>query len=133
MLRILIADDSAIVRKALRVILERNPELWTICGEAIDGEDTISLTERLLPDVVLLDLSMPVIHGIKVAGTLKRLCPQVRIVILSEDEEWLLHEIASALDLKYVLSKSAAASGLKQVLCDLQDEIGRPGNRVRGG
>jgi DNA-binding NarL/FixJ family response regulator len=62
MLRILIADDSDLIRRGIRNLLSEQPD-WVICGECSDGEDAVKLVEELRPDVLLLDLSIPGMHG----------------------------------------------------------------------
>jgi len=73
---ILIVDDSAVVRKTLRQTLEWQKG-WEVCGEAANGRDGIETAQRLKPDLVLLDFSMPVMNGLEAARELKRLLPYV--------------------------------------------------------
>jgi DNA-binding NarL/FixJ family response regulator len=63
-IRVLIADDQAIIRAGLRVIVNRDPEL-DVVGEAVDGAEAVKLTRQLLPDVVLMDVRMPGLDGIR--------------------------------------------------------------------
>src|SRR5260221_355118 len=62
-IRVLIADDHSVVREGLRMFLGRDPEL-AVVGEASDGAEAVELSQRLRPDVVLMDLLMPVMDGI---------------------------------------------------------------------
>ena len=78
--RILIVDDSDRVRKALRAALEAKL-LRVTCTEATDGRDAITRALELNPDVIVLDLSMPVMGGLEAAPHLKRLLPAVPIVM----------------------------------------------------
>ena len=81
-MRILIADDNPLVRKGVRRILssQLNHE---VCGEASDGTEVLRLAHMLLPDLVLLDVSMPGSGGLQVARILRRELPHVKIVIVS--------------------------------------------------
>jgi DNA-binding NarL/FixJ family response regulator len=79
---ILIADDSPIIRKTLRQKLEQE-DAWEVCGEAADGRQAIEKAQRLKPDVVVLDLSMPVMNGLEAARELKRLLPSLPLVMFT--------------------------------------------------
>jgi len=77
--RILIAEDSETARSVLvRFFAAQNFE---VCGEAVDGEETIEKTRKLSPDLVLLDVAMPRTNGIVVASVLKDMTPGVRVVL----------------------------------------------------
>ena len=78
---VLIVDDQPAVRKALRRFFEDTH--WAECSEAVDGCDAIEKARQLNPDVILLDLSMPVMNGIEAARTLKQIKPQVPILMLT--------------------------------------------------
>jgi DNA-binding NarL/FixJ family response regulator len=79
--RILVADDSDTFRRVVRTCLtERN---FHVCGDAVDGEDTLEKARKLKPDLVLLDLAMPRTNGIVVASVLKEMMPGVRIILLT--------------------------------------------------
>jgi DNA-binding NarL/FixJ family response regulator len=82
MTRILIADDQALVRVGLRKILEAEPET-SIVGEAGDGEDAVAAACRLRPDVVLMDIRMPVLDGIEATRRIVRAQPDTRVLILT--------------------------------------------------
>jgi len=70
--RVLIADDNVYVRDVIRTFLHDAPEI-EICGEAVDGLETIEMAKQLMPDLVLLDLSMPSLNGADVALALKKI------------------------------------------------------------
>ncbi len=87
-MRILIADDSEVVRRGVRNILA--PTSWEICGEAIDGPDAIQKATQLLPDLVLLDISMPGLSGLDVARLLREKVPATRILVMSQHDPSVL-------------------------------------------
>ena len=81
-LSILLADDHPVVRRGLRTILEAAPDL-AVTGEAGDGLETVRLVERLRPDVLVLDLMMPALHGLEALRIVRRRSPRTRVVVLS--------------------------------------------------
>src|SRR5688572_6044831 len=93
MTRILLADDHALYREGLRLLLER--EGLEIVGEAADGSEAVRLTFELLPDVVVMDLSMPVYNGIEATAKIRKALPNAKIVLMSmhEDESSILEAL----------------------------------------
>lgn len=90
-IRILITDDHFVVRQGLRLILKTADDLELV-GEATNGEEALQLTTKHLPDVILMDLRMPVMDGLTAIGQLGQLHPQVAVIILTtynEDEMML--------------------------------------------
>lgn len=86
-LRLLLADDHAILRSGLRLLLA-TAEDFEVVGEAADGEEALVLAERLAPDLVLLDVSMPKQDGLKVCAQLRAgppPCPQVLMLTMHDD------------------------------------------------
>jgi DNA-binding NarL/FixJ family response regulator len=82
MTTVLIADDQALVRVGLRKILEAEPET-SVVGEAGDGEDAVAETRRLRPDLVLMDIRMPVLDGIEATRRIVAAQPGTRVLILT--------------------------------------------------
>jgi two-component system response regulator NreC len=79
---IVLADDHRVVRQGLHALLEAEPD-FRIVGEAGDGLETVRLVARLQPSVLVLDLSLPGLHGLEVTREVRKQTPQTRIVILS--------------------------------------------------
>lgn len=100
---ILIVDDNALVRATLRCHLERQPN-WRVCGEADTGTDAIEKAALLLPDLIVLDLSMPGMNGLEAATRLRKLMPSVRLAM------WTAYEIES-------VEKEARVCGFDLVRC----------------
>jgi DNA-binding NarL/FixJ family response regulator len=87
-MRILIADDNEHVRRGVKAILARTP--WEVCAEAKDGNEAIQSAADLLPDLVLLDISMPGISGLDVAHQLHETLPAIKIVVMSQHDPGIL-------------------------------------------
>ncbi|GAB4331347.1 MAG: response regulator transcription factor [Dehalococcoidia bacterium] len=90
-LRVLIAEDHAVVREGTRDILDREEGI-TVVGEAADGQEAADLAAALQPDIVVLDLRLPVLSGIEAARRIRKLAPSTRILVLSayDDEDYVL-------------------------------------------
>ena len=88
--RVVLADDHDVVRQGLKRLLDRVPEIEVV-GEASDGVEALKHVRELEPDVLLLDIEMPVMDGIEVARQLQKLHAQVRILVLSayDDREYI--------------------------------------------
>lgn len=86
MLRILIADDHELTRFTLKLALKGEPGIELV-GSAKDGAEAVEMTQQYRPDVVILDLQMPILDGLSAAGQIKALCPQTQIMAYSSLEE----------------------------------------------
>ena len=85
MKRILVADDNPMIRKMLCQLFKVE-EGYTICAEAPDGQEAIDLALKHRPDLIILDMSMPVLNGIEAARELKKIMPDVPIILFTQHE-----------------------------------------------
>jgi DNA-binding NarL/FixJ family response regulator len=109
--RILLADDHEIVRRGLRSILGTRPD-WEICGEAADGREAVDEAKRLLPDLVIMDIGMPVLNGLGATRQIIRELPGTEVLILTmHQSEQIVWEVLDAGARGFVL-KSDAGSDL---------------------
>jgi two-component system, NarL family, response regulator NreC len=108
-LRILLADDHVVMRKGLRALLERQSNLEVI-GESENGRETIDLAASLIPDVVVMDVGMPVLNGIEATKTIVTRNPQISVIILSMhvDESYVMRALKAGAR-GYLLKDSAPA------------------------
>jgi DNA-binding NarL/FixJ family response regulator len=114
-IRVVIADDHAIFRDGLRKLLEGTGDI-TVIGEAGDGDETLRLLDTLKPDVLLLDLRMPVKDGLGVLEEMNGHSPQVRVILVTEGENE--HDVVRAMRLGargVVWKQSASALLLKSI------------------
>jgi DNA-binding NarL/FixJ family response regulator len=108
MVRVLIADDHNVVRQGLRMFLSSDPEL-EIVGEARDGAEALRLTHQLSPDVVLMDLLMPVMDGVQATSAIRREVPETEVVALTSVlEDALVIEAVRAGAIGYLLKDTEA-------------------------
>jgi len=110
-IRILLADDHVMVREGTRRILERQEDLIVV-GEAGDGLQTIELAQQTRPDIILMDISMPVMNGIDATRKIKQICPRVAVLVLTAyDDDQYVFAILEAGAAGYLL-KNARSSEL---------------------
>jgi two-component system response regulator NreC len=80
--KIFLADDHTIVRQGLAKLLEAEPHIKVV-GEAQDGREAVNKVQKLNPDIVIMDIAMPLLNGIEATRQIKKLLPQTKIIILS--------------------------------------------------
>ena len=108
---ILIADDSEMVRAKIRQALERETD-FEICGEATDGVEAVAKAKELTPDLILLDVKMPRLTGLEVAGILRRTQPRIRIIMVTMYAEEINRKLTSFFGVDAVFSKSEGVTKL---------------------
>ncbi len=99
MIKIVIVDDHVLLLESLKIFIEQNEE-YRIVGEAKNGIEAIDVCKKVYPDVVLMDVKMPELDGIKAAKELKREFPRIKIIILTsyEDNESIFEAFAMGVD-----------------------------------
>ncbi len=108
---VLIADDHEMIRKALCNLFASQDD-FEVCAEAENGKEAVEMAEVFHPDLVLLDLSMPVMNGIEAACEVKRLMPMVPIIVFSEYGDVFSEREARRTGISAVVSKDANLSVL---------------------
>jgi DNA-binding NarL/FixJ family response regulator len=103
--KILIVDDNALVRKLLRTCIESDAE-WRVCGEAENGRVAVEKVAELHPDVVLLDLQMPVMNGLEAARKIKVVAPNTAMVMFTMHCTPQLMQEAREAGIRDVVSKT---------------------------
>ena len=113
--RIVIAEDHTILRDGLKALLSSAPD-FEIVGEAEDGRDAIRCVERLIPDLVLMDLSMPRMNGMDAIREVKKRYPETKIIALTvhKEEEYVLTTLQAGAD-GYVLKDATHAELLMAI------------------
>jgi DNA-binding NarL/FixJ family response regulator len=115
-LRILIAEDHPLIRKQVRSILGHYHDRFDLCGEAQDGAEAIAKAQDLKPDVVVLNLSMPVLNGLEAARKIKSDLPGAAIVILSSNTDKYFVAEAKKAGARGFVAKSRAAHALVEAI-----------------
>lgn len=120
MIRLLLADDQALFRQGLASLLELEEDL-SVVGQAQDGRDAILLTQTLQPDVILMDVRMPICDGVEATREIHQRFPWIRILVLTTfDEDEYIWTSLQAGALGYLL-KSTPASQLAAAIRMLHD------------
>ncbi len=115
MIRVLLVDDQRLLREGIRMILSKTPG-FTVVGEASNGIEAIAQTEALMPDVVLMDLRMPLLDGATASASIHRQFPQVQVMMLTgEDNEVQVAEALQGGAAGYLL-KSTPTEDLIQAI-----------------
>ena len=123
LVRVLIADDSRDIRFLLGTQLAADPA-FEVVGEAVDGGQAVELARRLQPDVVILDLVMPVKDGFQVLAELQDEMPDTKVVVLSGLDAGRMGARAVAAGADTYLEKGSATRGLRDVLAEVFPEVG---------
>jgi DNA-binding NarL/FixJ family response regulator len=119
--RILLADDYELWRQGLKTLLESHPE-WKVCGEAANGEEAIARTRELCPDVIVLDLTMPVVDGFQAARQILQKCPDTKVLILTMHDSAEVIRQVRAIGVHGLVVKSAASHQLVTALESLFED-----------
>lgn len=93
-----------------------------VCGEATNGEDALREVAKLLPEVILLDLSIPLLNGLRVAEVLKRDYPDLAVIVMSEQDASVLSRLADVAGIQHYVPKSRAAFDLVPILLSLRQD-----------
>ena len=110
-IKVLLVDDHAVVRSGLGAVLMSFEDM-TLVGEAGNGEEAVRLCEKLQPDVVLMDLMMPVMDGVAATAAIKKQCPRISIIALTSFKEKEMVEGALKAGALSYLLKNVSASEL---------------------
>jgi len=115
LITILLADDHTVVRQGMIKLLEGEENLKVI-GEAKDGREAVTKVEQLKPNVVLMDISMPLLNGIEATRQIKRISPQTKVIILSmHSHDRFIGELLTLGASGYLVKDSTGADIIKAI------------------
>jgi len=108
---VLVVDDNAAIRRVLCELFQSQAD-FEVCGEAENGHDAIEKAQEFHPDLIVLDLSMPVMNGLDAARVLKRIMPTVPLIMFSEYSDAFSEQEARSAGISALVSKAEHASVL---------------------
>ena len=121
-IRILLADDHTIVRQGLARLLEEQPDL-RIVGEAINGQILVDKALELEPDIIIMDIAMPLLNGIEAAKRVRKSLPDCKILILSMySHEHYIHQLLETGISGYLLKDSSGQDIIKAIKAAMKNE-----------
>jgi len=109
--KVLLVDDNATIREAVRPLFDSHPK-FVVCGEAEDGCEAIEKAPRLRPDLIVIDMSMPVMNGLDAAPLLIKILPHVWLILLTTHDFPELCQLARSAGIHAVVQKSKAVTHL---------------------
>jgi len=121
-IRILLADDHTIVRQGMARLLEEQPDL-KIVGEAINGQAVVDMALELIPDIIIMDIAMPLLNGIEAAKRVRKSLPDCKILILSMySHEHYIHQLLETGISGYLLKDSSGQDIIKAIRAAMKNE-----------
>jgi DNA-binding NarL/FixJ family response regulator len=114
-IRIVLADDHTLVRQGFRSLLQQDKSI-DVVGEAENGQDAVLVVKKTLPDVVLLDISMPILNGVQATRQIRKFNPKIKILVLSmyKDEEYV-REVFHAGAAGYILKQTTGSDLIRAI------------------
>jgi DNA-binding NarL/FixJ family response regulator len=121
-IRIIIAEDHALVRAGFKALLQSQPGLEVV-AEADNGRTAVTLTEKFNPDILILDLSMPQLNGLEVIGLVKQVHPQLHVIVVTmhNNEEYILQAMRAGAD-GYLLKDAGSEELVDAIQAVLQND-----------
>jgi two-component system response regulator NreC len=121
-IKVLIADDHTILRQGIKALLDNQAEIEVI-GEAKDGREALTLIERLLPDVILMDIAMPGLNGLEATRRIKKKFPKIKVLVLTmyTNEEYVF-QILNAGANGYLVKETAFQDLISAIRAVYRDE-----------
>jgi len=107
-IRVLLADDHTLLRSGIRALLEDEPDILVV-GEADDGREAVRLAHQLRPNLVLMDIAMPLLNGLEATRQIKREHPEIKVLVLTMyDHEEYFRQVLEAGASGYIIKRAAA-------------------------
>jgi two-component system response regulator NreC len=118
--RILIVDDHQVVRSGIRNLLDGHVR-WEVCGEAENGREGLAKAIALRPDLIILDITMPLMNGFEVAAEIRKVAPRTKIIVFSMHDSRQISEQAIQAGADAYVVKSALSDELEKTIHSLLD------------
>lgn len=122
MIRVLIADDHKLVREGFQLLLSRAKDI-DVVAEARDGQEALEIAERMSPDVVLMDITMPKMNGIQATKLIRERCSKTQVIVVSMVADEILLSQARANGAKGYISKNDC---FERLVSEIRSVCGQP-------
>jgi DNA-binding NarL/FixJ family response regulator len=129
--RILIVDDHAVIRTTIRSILLPHLHFFQVCEEAWNGKEAVEQVQKLRPEIVLLDVNMPVMDGVKAAEEIRRISPETKIVFLTMFDTPVIMQAARMWSDAFVSKYKAGTELIPTLNRLLQEHTPQPESSVK--
>src|SRR5215475_8906653 len=124
-LRILVVDDHEVIRRGLRSLLSSRSE-WHVCGEAVNGLEGIEKALELKPDLILMDMSMPIMGGAEATRAVGKELPATKIIIVSQNDPIAMRSQAHDLGAAAFVAKADLSRDLLRTIDQVFGHNGTP-------
>jgi DNA-binding NarL/FixJ family response regulator len=119
--RILVAEDHDLIRRGIASVIQSDGAC-EVCGEAADGMDAVNKVRELKPDIVTLDVSMPLMGGLEAARQIREIAPAIRIIIVTMHDSPQIRAAAKSSGANAVVTKNELTTGLIDVIKEVLKE-----------
>ena len=123
-IRVLLVEDHTIVREGLKLLLNSQGGRIEVCGEAKDGQEAVIMSKKITPDIVVMDISLPVLNGIDATRLIKKNSPRTKVIGLTmhANEEFVLQMIRAGAT-GYVIKNAASAELLDAIKTVMRSDV----------
>lgn len=118
--RILLVDDHAVLRHGVRALIDEHID-WKVCGEAADGQEAVEKALELKPDLIVMDIGLPVMNGLDATREIKRVLPATKIVVFTMHDSRVIAEQARRAGAERTVVKGGSLDDLTEALVAMLD------------
>ena len=130
-MRVLVADDSELIRRCIMQVLAAVPQI-EVCGEARDSSEAVAKAQELRPDLVLLDISMPGVGGLKASRLIRQVLPETKVLVITHNDASMMLPAARDYGAEGCIDKARLGTELLPAITILERKSTEPDHRLPG-